>query len=135
LVEGERLARHYAGAGLFVFPSRTDTFGLVLLEAAACGLRIASVKAPGPSDIFAGEKAAAFAVLDNDLGRAVELALRLPDDPAIPRRYAEDFSWEACTRQFFDHLQASTPSAVKRITRLREWLRRWWRHALALAFK
>jgi glycosyltransferase involved in cell wall biosynthesis len=119
LVEGEDLARHYAAADLFVFPSTTDTFGLVLLEAAACGLRIASVPAPGPTDIFADEKARAFAVLDDDLGCAIEQALHLPGDPLIPRRYAEGFSWEACTRQFFDHLQASTPEAVKRITRLR----------------
>jgi glycosyltransferase involved in cell wall biosynthesis len=93
-----------------------------LLEAAACGLRIASVPAPGPADIFAGEKARAFSVLDDDLGRAIEQALQLPDDPAVPRRYAEGFSWEACTRQFFDHLQAQTAAAVKRISRLREHL-------------
>jgi glycosyltransferase involved in cell wall biosynthesis len=120
LIEGENLTRYYAAADLFVFPSRTDTFGLVLLEAAACGLRIASVPAPGPADIFADEKAQAFSVLDNDLGCAVDQALRLPNDLNLPRRYAERYSWEACTRQFFDHLQAKTPAAVKRLSRLRE---------------
>ncbi len=67
-MEGEALARHYAAADVFVFPSLTDTFGLVLLEACASGLRIASVPAPGPSDIFTDEKTKAFAALDTDLG-------------------------------------------------------------------
>lgn len=121
LITGKDLARHYAAADLFVFPSRTDTFGLVLLEAAACGLRIASLPAPGPADIFADPAARAFAVLDDDLGTAIEQALQLPDDPAIPRRYAEAFSWAACTQQYYANLQAPTPQAVKRIARLREW--------------
>jgi len=105
----ETLVRHYAAADLFVFPSTTDTFGLVLLEACACGLRIASVPAPGPADLFAGEAARAFAVLDDDLGRAVECALALPDDPSAPRRFAEKFSWAASTRQFLGNLQAGAP--------------------------
>jgi glycosyltransferase involved in cell wall biosynthesis len=126
--EGEVLARHYAAADLFVFPSLTDTFGLVLLEACASGLRIASVPAPGPSDIFAEDASHAFAVLDADLGQAVRKALVLPDNPDLPRRFAEGFSWSASTLQFYNHLQASTPLAVKRITRIRNWLKRWWKH-------
>lgn len=132
---GDALARHYADADLFVFPSTTDTFGLVLLEAAASGLRIASFPAPGPADIFADPAARAFAVLDKDLGQAVRLALALPDDPAAPRRYAESFSWEASTRQFAHHLQARTPRAVRRIIRFRNWLARSWQRALALLLK
>jgi glycosyltransferase involved in cell wall biosynthesis len=135
LLEGEALARHYAAADLFVFPSKTETFGLVLLEACASGLRVASVPAPGPSDIFADPVAHKFAVLDEDLGRAVARALALSNNPVAPRTFAEGFSWATCTRQFFDHLQASTPKAVRRITRLRLWLGRRWQHALALAFK
>jgi glycosyltransferase involved in cell wall biosynthesis len=132
---GEELARHYAAADLFVFPSTTDTFGLVLLEACAAGLRVASYPAPGPVDVFANPAARRFAALDADLGRAVAAALALPDDAEAPRRFAGGFSWAACTRQFFEHLQAPTPKAVKRITRLRNWLSRWWQHALALLFK
>ncbi|HEU0118460.1 MAG TPA: glycosyltransferase family 1 protein [Alphaproteobacteria bacterium] len=134
-MEGETLARHYAASDLFVFPSTTDTFGLVLLEACAAGLRIASYPAPGPVDIFAKEAAQSFAVLDSDLEQAVNRALALPDATEAPRRFAETFSWQACTGQFFNHLQAPTPKAVKRITRLRNWLSRWWQHALALQFK
>ena len=118
-MEGETLARHYAAADLFVFPSTTDTFGLVLLEAAAAGLRIASTPAPGPKDIFADEATQAFAVLDHNLEHAITRALALPDDPAVPRRFAEGFSWEACTRHFVEHLQASPPPKVGILPSLR----------------
>jgi glycosyltransferase involved in cell wall biosynthesis len=134
-IENENLARHYAAADIFVFPSTTDTFGLVLLEAAASGLRIASYPAPGPADIFENPVTRSFAVLDIDLEKAINTALILPDDPQSPRHFAETFSWETCTRQFFEHLQAQTPQAIKRITRMRNWLSRWWQRALALAFK
>jgi glycosyltransferase involved in cell wall biosynthesis len=132
---GEGLARHYAAADLFVFPSTTDTFGLVLLEACASGLRIASMPAPGPSDIFADAETRAFAVLDSDLGRAVAGALALPIDPQKPRHFTGTFSWTACSQQFFRHLQAPTPRAIRRIARLRGWLGHRWHHALALVFK
>ena len=125
---GEDLGRHYAAADLFVFPSHTDTFGLVLFEACAAGLRIASYPAPGPIDVFCELVTAEFAILDKDLQRAVDRALALPDNPTLPRSYAEQFSWRACTEQFFNNLQLPTPKAVKRITRFREWLKRWWRH-------
>jgi len=49
----------------------------------------------------------------------VSAALALPDDPHAPRRFAEQFSWEACTAQFFTHLQAPTPKAVRRLARWR----------------
>ncbi len=134
-LHGETLARYYAAADLFVFPSLTDTFGLVLLEACASGLRIASVPAPGPADILGGAEAQAFAVLDADIGHAIKAALCLPNDATVPRAFAEAFSWQSCTRQFLNHLQAASPKAVRRIGRLRLWLGRWWRHALALALK
>ena len=118
-MKGEDLARHYAATDLFVFPSTTDTFGLVLLEACAAGLRIAAKPAPGPSDIFAPDVARDFAVLNDDLRQAVLESLALPDDPQKPRRYAEQFSWQACTAQFFTHLQAPTPKAVRRLARWR----------------
>ena len=128
VLEGEVLARHYAAVDLFVFPSSTDTFGLVLLEACAAGLRIASYPAPGPADVFADQSTNRFASLDTDLGRAIKQALSLFDDPTLPRRFAETFSWPSCTKQFLHNLQASTPQAVKRITRFRAWLGGWYKH-------
>ncbi|MDD5585372.1 MAG: glycosyltransferase family 1 protein [Alphaproteobacteria bacterium] len=108
---GNDLARAYAAADLFVFPSLTDTFGLVLIEACASGLRLAACPAPGPIDLFACEAAQSFAVLDQNLQKAVDRALALPHNPEIPRRFAEDFSWRACTEQFYQHLQAPSPVA------------------------
>lgn len=133
--EGEELARHYAAADLFVFPSTTDTFGLVLLEACACGLRIASYPAPGPADIFGRPGGSEFTKLNPILQQAVDQALTQPDTIELPRQFAKNFSWETCTKQFLEHLQAPTPQALKRLTRLRHWLSRWWQHALALALK
>jgi glycosyltransferase involved in cell wall biosynthesis len=119
-MEGESLARHYAAADLFVFPSLTDTFGLVLLEACAAGLRIAACPAPGPSDIFIGEEAESFSALDADLGQAVKRALALPKHPALPRDFAASFSWRACARQFFTHLQAPSPQTARKLRRWRK---------------
>jgi len=103
-LEGPALARAFAAADLFVFPSATDTFGLVLLEACASGLRVAARPVPGPADIFNNDNTRQFAVLDDDLQKAVDSALALPDDPAPPRRFAEGFSWQACAREFYRHL-------------------------------
>ena len=121
---GIDLAKHYAAADLFVFPSTTDTFGLVLLEACACGLRIASYPAPGPIDIFSNGPTNTFVKLDNDLQRAVSQALQQPDIPSLPQHFAETFSWQSCTIQFLNHLQAPAPDTLKRLTRLRHWLKR-----------
>lgn len=118
-MSGEELARHYAAADLFVFPSTTDTFGLVLLEACAAGLRIAAMPASGPSDIFADGVGESFVALDGDLGRAIASALRLPDHSDGPRAFARKLTWEACTQDFFTHLQASTPKAGRLLTRWR----------------
>jgi glycosyltransferase involved in cell wall biosynthesis len=118
---GEALARHYAAADVFVFPSKTDTFGLVLLEACAAGLRIAAMPAPGPSDIFAHADVADFAVLDDDLAICVAKALELPDRPEKPRAFALRFSWEACTRQF---LECASRATVRPVGRGNVWRRR-----------
>jgi glycosyltransferase involved in cell wall biosynthesis len=118
-IRGEALARHYAAADLFVFPSTTDTFGLVLLEACASGLRIAACPAPGPSDIFSEASCGAFAALDDHLPTAVARALALPDAPDIPRSFSLGFSWESCTQQFLAHLQAPSPVAKRRLDRWR----------------
>lgn len=110
---GEALARFYAGSDLFVFPSRTDTFGLVVLEALACGLPVAAYPVTGPRDII-GDSGAG--ILDEDLGRAVRQAAAIPR--ALCRRRAESFSWEACARQFASLLRPIGRPAAARHARL-----------------
>lgn len=95
------LARAYAGADAFVFPSLTDTFGLVLLESLACGTPVAAFPVTGPKDILAGARGDVGAV-DADLRAA---ALRALDgDRAKCRAYAERFSWRACADVFLGNL-------------------------------
>jgi glycosyltransferase involved in cell wall biosynthesis len=96
---GRELARHYAAADVFVFPSRTDTFGLVLLEALASGLPIAALPVPGPADVLGDS---GCGVLDEDLGAAIQRALEIPR--ARCRALAERFSWRRCAELFLQHL-------------------------------
>lgn len=96
---GKDLARHLAGADVFVFPSRTDTFGLVLLEAMACGLPVAAYPVTGPKDIIKDGKTG---VLNEDLRTAALAALELNGQHA--RREALTYSWEASAQQFLDNL-------------------------------
>jgi glycosyltransferase involved in cell wall biosynthesis len=91
------LARAFARADVFVFPSRTDTFGLVLLEALACGTPVAAHPVMGPLDVM-GE--APVGALDENLRAACLRALGA--DPALCRKHAEDYSWAACARRFRD---------------------------------
>ncbi|MDO9710203.1 glycosyltransferase family 4 protein [Paracraurococcus lichenis] len=93
--QGEALVRAYAGADVFVFPSRTDTFGLVILEAMACGTPVAAYPVTGPLDVIPGSGAG---VLDQDLRRAALAALDC--DRAACRAHAERYSWEACAASF-----------------------------------
>jgi glycosyltransferase involved in cell wall biosynthesis len=123
---GIDLALHYAAADLFVFPSKTDTFGLVLLEALACGLPVAACPAPGPKDIFTDLTATeSFVALDDDIGRAMRSLLARPaTDPNRPRAFAMGYSWARCTEQFMHHLQAETDFGkrrTRRIARLIDW--------------
>lgn len=97
---GEELALHFASADVFVFPSRTDTFGLVMIEALACGVPVAALPVPGPLDVVGGTE---VAVLDEDLRSAVLRALEIPREAC--RRFAEGFSWQACADQFIGHLR------------------------------
>jgi glycosyltransferase involved in cell wall biosynthesis len=92
---GEALAALYAGADVFVFTSRTDTYGNVMQEALASGLPVAAFPVPGPLDVVADP---AIACLDEDLARAVRTALTL--DRARCRSVAEGRSWTAAARQF-----------------------------------
>ncbi len=94
-LQGEELARAYSGADLFVFPSRTDTFGLVLVEAMASGLPVAAYPVPGPLDVVAGSDAG---VLHEDLSSAIKSALRIPRAAALA--HSRGFSWEAAVSQF-----------------------------------
>ena len=99
VLSAKELAALYNAADVFVFPSRTDTFGLVLLEAMACGCPVAAYPVTGPVDVIGDSGAGA---LDDDLRSACLRALRI--DRTVPRRHAERFSWAACTRQFLAHL-------------------------------
>ena len=99
---GPELASYYQRADVFVFPSRTDTFGLVLIEAMACGTPVAAFPVRGPIDVV---KDPAAGVLDEDLGAAALAALALDRDKVS--RYAERYSWEHCSRQFLASLVPS----------------------------
>lgn len=96
---GIELARHYACGDVFVFPSRTDTFGLVLLEALASGLPVAAYPVPGPLDVIGDS---GCGVLDHDLGRAMALALAIPRARCLD--HASRFSWRRCAEEFVGHL-------------------------------
>jgi len=100
------LAEVYASANVFVFPSKTDTFGLVLLEAMACGLPVAAYPVTGPIDVLGNSVAGA---MHEDLREACLAALKI--DRKAARAHAERFSWRAATEQFVGHLQiAGQPS-------------------------
>lgn len=102
---GEALARAYAGADVFVFPSRTDTFGLVLLESLACGTPIAAYPVTGPIDIMADARGKIGAV-NADLRIAALEALGADRDAC--RAHAERYSWRACAEIFLSHLVPMT---------------------------
>lgn len=93
--ENGALARSYAGADVFVFPSRTDTFGLVLLEALASGTPVAAFPVTGPIDVVTNSRVGA---LDEDLRAASLKALEC--DRTACRSHAEAWSWDACVAQF-----------------------------------
>jgi glycosyltransferase involved in cell wall biosynthesis len=103
--EGKALARIYAAADVFVFPSRTDTFGLVLLEALASGLPVAALPIPGVAAVIG---TAPVCVLDHDLRAACLQALRLPRHAC--RAFAEGWSWDNCTRHFIRHAAWLSPA-------------------------
>ncbi len=97
--QGDALVRHYASADVFVLPSRTETFGLVLLEALACGLPVAALPVPGPMDVI-GDSGAG--ILGWDLRAAALAALHIRGE--ICRLHAERFSWQASIEQFLSHV-------------------------------
>jgi len=120
--QGEDLAACFANADCFVFPSLTDTFGLVILEAMAAGTPVAGFNVPGPRDLIPGSNAGA---VNDDLRIACEEALKCSRDAT--RAYAETYSWRACAEQFINNLE---PLPVperrrfwKRLAKLRHALR------------
>lgn len=95
---GQELAGCYAGADVFVFPSRTDTFGLVMIEALACGTPVAAFPVPGPLDVLDETSGA----MSENLGYAISQALERDREECA--RHGARFSWDAATRQFLDAL-------------------------------
>lgn len=96
---GEALAQHLSSADVFVFPSLTDTFGLVMLEAMACGTPVAAFPVTGPIDVVQDN---VTGVLDDDLMSAAQAALSIPRENC--RQYALGHSWEAASTVFRGHL-------------------------------
>lgn len=103
LIENERLAAHLAASDVFVFPSRTDTFGVVQLEALACGVPIAAFPVTGPKDIIGNNP---VGVLSESLRTACLGALAV--SRAACRAFALNYSWDVSARQFIGHLQNMT---------------------------
>jgi len=107
-LHGAELASAYASADVFVFPSRTDTFGLVMVEALASGVPVAAFPVPGPRDVIGldgcGRGGRPIGALDEDLGLAIERALLLRRDACTTE--GRLYTWKACTDQFLAGLEA-----------------------------
>jgi glycosyltransferase involved in cell wall biosynthesis len=113
--EGEALAEIYAAADAFVFPSRTDTFGLVILEALASGVPVAAFPAPAPRDVMGDVP---VGVLDEDLRTACLGALGCSREAC--RDFALRMSWTESARLFLQHVrEGNTPQRRRRARRLR----------------
>jgi glycosyltransferase involved in cell wall biosynthesis len=102
--QGEELAKIYAAADVFVFPSRTDTFGLVLLEALASGVPVAAFPVTGPLDVIG---VAPVGVLSEDLREACLEALGIPSQACVD--FAADHTWQASARVFVEHAMNLRP--------------------------
>ena len=108
LKRGDELAAIYASADVFVFPSRTDTFGNVIIEALASGTPVAAYPVTGPLDILTD----GGGVLDEDLRSAALAALAIPR--AAARNRAGAYDWNECATQFLDHITAIPETALQR---------------------
>jgi glycosyltransferase involved in cell wall biosynthesis len=105
---GEELAGLLSSADVFVFPSRTDTLGLVMLEAMACGVPVAAYRVPGPQDVVRDGYTGA---LDDSLENAVFRAFRV--NPQACVEFAEEHDWRRSTEYF---LRAQQPRARERLS-------------------
>jgi glycosyltransferase involved in cell wall biosynthesis len=97
--QGEALAEAYGAADVFVFPSKTDTFGLVLLEALASGLPVAAFPVTGPRDVIGN---APVGALNDDLRAACLSALQI--SPQVCLEFAAKHTWEASARAFIENI-------------------------------
>jgi glycosyltransferase involved in cell wall biosynthesis len=97
--KGENLARYMAAADVFVFPSLTDTFGVVMLEALASGVPVAAYPVQAPKDVIQNDQ---IGILNDDLQQAAIKALSINSQAC--RQYALGYTWEKCTQQFVDNL-------------------------------
>ncbi|MEM1399550.1 MAG: glycosyltransferase family 1 protein [Pseudomonadota bacterium] len=96
---GDELVRHFSSADVFVFPSKTDTFGLVMLEALACGVPVAALPVQGPRDVITNGD---IGCLDWDLAKAIEKASHCSSEAC--RDFALGYSWAAAAGQFLANL-------------------------------
>ena len=96
---GKDLAKYYAMADVFVFPSRWETFGIVMIEAMACGTPVAAYPAPGPMDVI---REGSTGFMEKDLSTAVYRCLGLDRDKVL--EYSMEWSWEHCWKIFKDNL-------------------------------
>ena len=96
---GDELSRHFADADVFVFPSKTDTFGLVIIESMATGTPVAAYPVTGPMDIIPNSKAGS---INEDLRVACISCLELDRNDAVT--HAEKFSWDAVSEVFYNYL-------------------------------
>jgi glycosyltransferase involved in cell wall biosynthesis len=96
---GTELANEYHSADVFAFPSKTDTFGIVIIEALSLGTPVAAYPVPGPIDILTPENG----VMDKDLKTAINSALSLPRERV--KKSSEVWTWEECWNIFKRNLQ------------------------------
>jgi glycosyltransferase involved in cell wall biosynthesis len=106
---GEELASAYRSADCFVFPSLTDTFGLVVIEALACGTPVAACPVTGPVDIL-GPDGMGSGALDMDIAAAITAALAC--DRATAAQLGAQYSWERATDQFLAALSSASEPAL-----------------------
>lgn len=110
-LEGEALAEAYSSSDVFVFPSRTDTFGIVILEALASGVPVAAYPVMGPVDILEGSGVGA---LDEDLRAAALAALDLPKDKA--RAFSMHHGWADAARVFVENTRITMEQRARRLS-------------------
>ena len=109
--QGAELAQLLADADCMVFPSRTDTFGLVMIESMACGTPVAAFPEQGPREVIAPSVSGFY---DSDLAVAVKNALQCSRQAT--RAHAERFSWQHCTSQFFNAMAVMSPKLNESVT-------------------